>query len=370
MERIYFLKCAYFAVNWDENIQKDKYLIKNMANSKFFFPLLCCALLQGCSSADKSAERNPVSVSVMIVESTAVSRSRSYSGTIEEENGSALSFAVAGTVKAVHALEGQRVSKGQLIASLDDSSLRNVHAAAEAALHQAQDAYSRMKMLYDSGSLPEIKWVEVQSTLSQAESAEKVARKNVDDAQLRAPYGGVLSGRSLEVGHNVFPGQTVVKIVDASQLEAKISVPETEIASVCLGQRALVKVQALGGRQFSGAVTEKGVVANPLSRSYDVKIRVDDAVEELLPGMVADITFMTDGVDQVKVVVPASVVQLGDDNSNFGWVVSDGKAERRRVVIGDYAAEGVIVSSGLREGDAVIVKGQQKVCNGTSVEIK
>ena len=90
---------------------------------------------------------------------------------------------------------GDRVAKGQLIATVDPFSMQSSYDAAKASLAQAEDAYRRMKELYDKGSLPEIKWVEVQSKLQQAKSMEEVARKNLDDCKLYAPFSGIISER-------------------------------------------------------------------------------------------------------------------------------------------------------------------------------
>lgn len=111
-----------------------------------------------------------------------------YSGTVEEENGTILSFAAAGTVEGVFFKEGQRVSKGQLLATLNSTQARNLYDAAKASLAQATDACRRMKELHDKGSLPDIKWVDAQTALDQARSAERVAAKSLADCRLYAPF--------------------------------------------------------------------------------------------------------------------------------------------------------------------------------------
>lgn len=344
---------------------------------KTFAALVICApiLLSGCSGSDDAGTQQSIKVKTSVIQTSESSMSQAYSATIEEENGTALSFSVGGTIVKLVVNEGQSVSKGQLIATLDDTSLSNSYTSAKAGLDQAKDAYNRMKQLHDAGSLAEIKWIETETQLSQAEAAYEIARKNLNDTKLYAPYSGVISEKAAEVGQNVNAGTTVVKIVTARQLDAKIAVPETEIASMTIGQAADITVQALGGRTFHGAVREKGVVANASSRSYDVKIRVQDASADLLPGMVASVVMENNSkkesadAEPKAIVIPADIVQLADDNRNFLWVVEDGKASRRFITIGEYTANGVTVVDGLASGDVVIVEGQQKVCDGTAVEI-
>lgn len=329
-----------------------------------WIPLVLVGCRQG--EGEKKSVVSPVKVKVAQVLTSDVGSTGRFSGTVEEANGTSLSFAVMGTVKTIHIGLGDRVAKGQLVATVNPLSMQSTYDAAKAALEQAEDAYRRMKELYDKGSLPEIKWVEVQSKLQQAKSMEEVARKSLEDCKLYAPFGGIISEKLVEVGQNVMPGVPVARLVTASLLKVKIAVPETEIAAITTGQQAMITVPALGGRSFRGTVVEKGIVANPLSRSYDVKMRVDDGDKELMPGMVTEVV-LTDTTKEALYVIPAHIVQLDEQNNSFVWVNDAGKARKCILKCGEFTAEGVTVVSGLKEGDEIIVEGQQKVCEGTPV---
>ena len=323
--------------------------------------------LAGCQvKEEKTGGPSPVRVKVMKVALSEQKTSGRFSGTVEEAAGTPLSFSVMGTVNAVSFRLGDRVEKGQLLASLDATSVRSSYDAAKAALVQAEDAYRRMEELHAKGSLPEIKWVEVQSKLQQARSMEEMARKNLKDCKLYAPFSGVIADKSVEVGQNVIPGMAVGKLLGVSRLKVKISMPESEIASVSLHQKAEIVVPALGSRRFSGMVSEKGIMADPFSRSYEVKIDVADAGGDLMPGMVTEVRLA--GADGgTAVIVPARIVQLDEKNRSFVWIDNNGVAEKRVISCGDFAGDGVVITSGLKVDDRIIVEGQQKVCNGTKI---
>lgn len=293
-----------------------------------------------------------------------------YSGTVNEENSTSLSFSVMGTVKSVNVGLGSVVHRGQLLATIDDSSIRSAYNAAKASLEQAEDAYRRMKELHDKGSLADIKWMDAQSKYQQACSMEEMARKNLDDCKLYAPYSGVIASKSVEVGQNVSPGLPVFNIVDRQNLNVVVSVPETEISNVNRGQGAVIVIPALADMKVDGEVTEKGIKANPLSRSYEVKIKIKDgdALKRIMPGMITEV-FMSGESSEQKIVIPANVLQLDENNEYFVWLNNGGKASKRIVSCGDFTANGVIVVSGLHAGDEVIVEGQQKVCEGTVIEL-
>ena len=126
---------------------------------------------------EKPHTADPLRVGTIVVTPSSDIDAALYVGTIEEETSAALSFPVAGTLARTYADEGQRVQQGQLLAELDPTSARQTFDAAQAALDQAKDACARLKQLYDAESLPQIKWVEAQTRLRQAESAYGIARK-------------------------------------------------------------------------------------------------------------------------------------------------------------------------------------------------
>lgn len=332
---------------------------------------LTAVMLSACNAENNKGQAadEAVRVEVTQVKTATADRTSRYSGTVEEESGTLLSFAVGGTVSRVLVDEGDRVGKGQLIATLDTEQLTHNHASAQAALAQAEDAYRRMEELHGKGSLPEIKWVEAQTALQRAHASEQMARKQLADCRLYAPFSGVISKKFAEKGQNVGAGTQIAKLVAVGRMKVKISVPESEIAQISIGQKADVTIEALGGASMQATVTEKGVAADPLSRSYDVKLSLPKADRKLLPGMVADVA-LRGGNASMACILPAHIVQIDENNNEFVWLAVGGKAVKRIVTVGGFTADGVTVTSGLADGDMVITAGTQKVSEGMRVEIK
>lgn len=330
--------------------------------------LLCSLLTVGCTGHKEKKTISPVSVNVTMMQRTHVSGIQEFSGTVEEMNGSVLSFPIGGTLTRITVNPGQRVRAGELLAVVNDVTLRNGYDVAVVIEAQAKDAYQRMKTLHDNGSLPEIKWVEVQSKYKQAIAATKIARKSLSDCKLYAPYSGVISTKNAEVGQNLLPGMPVVKLVKIDDVKIKIAVPENEIARIKKGQTVSIRVSALGDRAFEGRIVEKGISANALSRSYDVKALVSNNSGELMPGMICKMYLDNEGGADYM-VLPNSIIQIDENNRNFVWINNGGKAQKRQITIGQQTDQGVIISSGLNDGDEVIVKGMQKVSEGTQIRV-
>ena len=140
------------------------------AMKKIILALLAGILVGSCGEKQQQQSKTPTRVKTQIVSPGMVDNAQTYVGIVEEREATAVSFTGMGVVKRMLVSEGQAVSKGQLIAEMDDTQSRNLLSGAEAQMTQANDALGRYKMLHDNGSLPEVQWVEIQSKVAQAKS--------------------------------------------------------------------------------------------------------------------------------------------------------------------------------------------------------
>ena len=324
--------------------------------------------LCSCGEKKQAAAEQTVKVKVQEIRAEAVNGEQGFSGTIEESSGASLSFASAGTIKRIYVDEGQMVRQGQLIAELDQTTMKNAYTISKTSLEQAQDTYNRMKELHDAGSLPEMQWITVENQLKSATAQEAMARKSLADTKLYAPFSGYIASKDAEIGQNTSPGMPVVRLVNIGNVKVKISVPEDDVQRIQKGSSMKIVVPALGNREFSGSVTERGVSADPRSRTYEVKATILNGDRQLLPGMICQ-AFTNYMQGTTGVFIPANLVQLDSDNKTFVWVVNGDKAVKREIVISGETAQGAQVGGGLSSGDKLIVVGQQKVSNGMKVEI-
>lgn len=331
-------------------------------------------IMSGCSKKEKATVAGPVRVDIEVAGNSKINGTQQdYSGTVEAADASTVSFSVPGTITKIYVEEGRKVAKGQLLAQVKSDNLINSRNIAQAELEEARDAYQRLKKLHDANALPDIKWVEIQAKLKQAENAADLAERAVSDATIHSPISGYVTQKFADEGQTVVPAEPIVKIENLNKLQVVISVPENEISSFGPTSSAIITFDSAENLKVNGKMSQKGVVADPLTRAYKVKFDFENKDSKILPGMIGSVHVEGLNNDTTSlsedIILPSQAVLLSSDNQRFVWIVKDGKAVRKNVIADELSVNGVTVRSGLTPGDSVIVAGMQKVSTNTPVAV-
>ncbi len=387
-----------------------------------FTTLACLTLLTSCAHETHAAGDQAVPVQVRTPAVVERAESVSASGSVEGSETADVAFQVGGRVVRVLVEEGQHVSKGQLLAEIDPTDYRNAFNAAvaqkEAAAAVAQkadagprkqeleqarieynrwaDEYKRMKFLVERKSLPPNDFQKVEAAYNAAkeryEMAEEGTRqedratataqahgadaqaseeqKRLNDTRLVAPISGSIGMRRVDPGQTVAAGIPVFSIVELNPVKVRVGVPEADIGRVHQGAAAEVSVPSLDGRRFAGKVAIIGVAAEPASRTYTVKILVPNPGPVLLSGMVAEARIF--GPAKIKsLTIPGEAIVPDPEGAPNVYVYFPDRRRvyARRVQLGIPIGSEVEVRSGLHGGEQIVVAGQQKVREGSVVEI-
>ncbi len=359
---------------------------------------LMAALLMLCSCGSKGDQsiKSPTKVKTEVVTAVQVEDAQSYVGIVEESEATAVSFTSMGVVKRMLVNEGQMVQRGQLLAEIDATSSGNSVEAAKALTSQAEDmvrqaentyaqakdAHERLKLLHDNGSLPEIKWIEAETQLRQAETAlstarsgvrsasatERIARKGLSDTRLTAPVSGIIGRKMVGAGETALPSQAVVTILNINTVKVKVSIPETEMSNIHSSSRSLITVEAVE-KHVQGGLIEKGVQADALTHTYDIRINVPNADHKLLPGMVANVRFDNGDANEGNPLLPITCIQKKADGGLFVWIVEEnGTVHRTPIRTGGTIGNRIVIVGGITTGQRVVTDGYQKLSEGTKVE--
>ncbi|MCX2429645.1 efflux RND transporter periplasmic adaptor subunit [Pedobacter sp. GR22-10] len=321
----------------------------------------------GGKKTEKSQEETPVPVEVKTISNVAETKKLSYSGTIDPDNTAQIGFAVPGVVSSISVQEGQHVNKGQLLATIDATEYTNSVAIANAALEQAQDMFNRLEGLYKKGSLPEKDFIEIKTKLAQAKASKNINSKRVSDSRLYAPISGIVSSKSVERGSTAAPGIVAFTIIKTDQVYARISVPESEVGEMKKSLKVTVEVPTLH-KSFNGVISIVNPQADAVSKTFIVKIRLDNPSGILLPGMITNVNVNT-GEKIDATIIPTSAIVRDADGITYVFIASEHKkAVKRRVTTGNLSGSNeVTITDGLTPGDNLIVAGQSNLKEGITV---
>jgi membrane fusion protein, multidrug efflux system len=341
---------------------------------KLVYPAIVIATLSGCSPKQDqkiNAEEKCIKVSTSEVKSEKIEVSLRYSGTIEPSQTIPLSFQTTGTVEKVLVDAGDAVKKGQLLATIDRGSIQNMYDISLAKYQQAKDAYDRLKNVHDQGSLPEIKWVEMETNLAQAKSSLDLSANNLEKCNMCAPEDGIIGRRNIEPGmSSISITSSPIELVKIKTIYVKISVPENEIGKIFKGLKANIAVSALNEKSFEGEVTNISPVADAFSRTYDAKITVNNANFDLKPGMVCDVTLNLKS-ERELVLIPYQSVTMDNDSKAFVYIVDSlqKKVKKQIIQTGNYHGNDLEVLSGLKRGQIVVKEGKEKLSDNSLISL-
>lgn len=326
-------------------------------------------------------ERKDPVVRTVTIGTTATEDAAVYPGEVRGKYESSLAFQTAGKIIARHVNVGDKVHAGQVLLELDPKDVQQSLLAAEASYQSALSNYKlaednnrRFAALFSQGAVSTMtrdqyrtQFEAAQAALKSAEANRTAARNQLGYTQLVADHDGTISSLSGEVGQVVAAGTPVVTLVGAGNREIQIYVPENRIQDIRPGMEATVSFWALQQVTARGTVTEIASMADSVTRSYRVRVAVQDWPAEARLGMTAKVSLSTG--KGAAIVIPASAVYQTGDTPQV-WLVKDGKAVKANVTIGGYEGSSVRVTAGLSQGDVVITGGTNKIVEGEAVRLE
>lgn len=291
----------------------------------------------------------------------------SLSGNIEGYKTVRLGFMVAGRIDFIAIDEGQTISKGQLLSSLDPASYAIAKELADIQVNQTEDEYNRLRLMHDNNSLSESDFAKITYGLQQAKAQQKLHAKNLSDTKLYSPIDGVLLKKLGETGEITGVGIPLFVVSDIRKIKVVAFIPETELYKIKIGQKADIYLSSLG-ETHEGKIIEVGSAADAASRAFAVKIEVSNPKLLIRPGMIAEVRIIPENVNKV-LAIPAGAILHDYNNQSFVFIADTLKnqAFRKNVITGKVINEMVEITSGLSENEIIVTGGHQKLVDGSMI---
>ncbi len=344
--------------------------------------LIAPVLLAGCSGEEVPPEQLRA-VNVIRVSSNNNTGQIAYSGEVKPRYETALGFRVGGKIVERFADIGDVVKAGVTLARLDpedqklnSQAVRSRLAAADAAFQQARSDLQRYTELYEKKFISRAEYDRrltdfnvTKAQLAQVRAELAVTENQADYTRLRADHPGVVTAIEAEVGQVVAAGQTVMRVARTVQKEVAISVPENKLEELREATDIVITLWAKPQRKYAGKVREVSPVADPVTRTYAVRIAIAEADEEVKLGMTANVYM--GGISQGNTVeLPATALfQQGEDAAVWRVDTDTGRVSAVAVKVARYFEDSVAVASGLKDGDLVVRAGVHKLFDGEQVRV-
>lgn len=319
---------------------------------------------------------------VTVVKSEQIRTGPAISGSLMPEHQATIRAEMSGAVLQTYAEAGQPVRKGQALAQIDASVLRDQALSARSAVTTAQSSYdnarrdlSRTETLEKAGAIAE-REVErsrtallgTQAQLATARAQLANVQKMLDKASVQSPFTGIVSQRQVNAGDVVSPGGALFTVMDPASMQLEASLPAAQLSMVRLGMPIEFKVNGYPNRTFTGRITRINPSADPSTLQVKIAASIPNAGNTLVGGLFAEGRVAT----ETKTAPTVSLAAVDETGLRPTVVrLRNGKIEKVEVGLGirDAAAETVEITSGLTQGDTVLLGAARGISPGTPVKV-
>lgn len=281
---------------------------------------------------------------------------------------------MAGTLETVAVKEGQRVTKGQVLANIDDGGMAQQVAQLETTLALAKTTYERQKRLWDQKIGSEIQFLQTKTNFEASQNQLAQLKKQLDKSTIRAPFSGVIDDVIKDEGTVVAPGPgaEVFRIVNLSNMFIEADVPETYIKSVVPGKTVKIEFPILD-KKLDTEVRQTGNFINPANRTFKVEVGVPNQDRSIKPNLTAKLK-INDYTSTEAILIPQSIISENADGKQYVYKITGirnniGTAKQVVVKTGKTQGDVIEILEGIAEGDQLIKAGARSVKDGQEIKI-
>ena len=349
--------------------------------------IILISSVAACSETPPPLVETVRAIRTITVTEPASGKMRRFSGVVEAATTSSISFEVPGNVQEVKVDVGDAVSKGQVLARLDEKPYRlNLEAAqanvgrAEAEVADARREWDRLRRVVEQSpgliseqALDQAKtnYETARKNLSYNSSRLNLANRDLDRTLLRAPFDAVVASREVDAFQEVDRGQKLFDLHVEDAMEAAISIPESEIDRVYLGLPGDVLFPAIPGETHKAVVTEVSRSAGA-ANAFPVRLTIQTENARVRPGLTAEVTLILGSEqEEISYLIPVGALVPRGDGQSHVYVFDDATSTVRKTAIehGGIRDNNIVVNSGLSAGDIVATAGVSFLRDGQQVRL-
>ena len=300
-------------------------------------------------------------VTVQPLAKETISKSISISAVLQPYETMNISPSVTGIIKKINVDVASRVSKGQTLVVMDETQLKTTRLQ----FANLETEMNRVEALLKSGSVS-------QQTYDQTKVQYDLTKENLEflekNTYVKADFPGVISAKNFENGE-LYSGMPILTLIQINTLKAIVNIPEAYFPMIKAGTKVQLSSDIYKGRTFEGTIEIIYPTIDANTHTFQAKVRIPNAKEELRPGMYMSVNIDLDNIEAI--IVPyQSVLKLQGANERYVFINNDGYAKRIVVEMGKRFDDKIeIISDEIKEGDELVVVGQAKLVDGVKLNI-
>jgi len=294
-------------------------------------------------------------------------------GSVETKQNVVLNAEMGGILQQIYVKEGQKVSKGQLLARIDDGGMSQQLAQMQIQADLAKTTFERQKRLWEQKIGSEIQYLQAKSSYEGQQSLVSQMKSQLSKSTVSAPFAGTIDDIITEQGNVVSPGQTpILRIVNLSDMYIKTDVPESYIADVIEGKDVEVTFPVLG-KTIDAKIRQTGSFINPDNRTFNAEIEVPNKEKAIKPNLTARLK-INDYTNEKALMIPQSIISENADGEQYIYIldsINGQKAIAKQTIIKTGKTQGDVIEvlEGVKDGDEIIKEGARSVKDGQTVKI-
>lgn len=318
----------------------------------------------------------PETVSTAQVTTEQWDRSVESVGSMRAVQGSDLSTELSGVVTKIHFENGQEVQEGDLLVELDTQTEEANLRSAEAEADLARTVYERTKMLRTNNTVPQSEMDTAESNLRKMNALVEQLKSTIRKKQVRAPFGGQLGIREVNLGQFVDNGDKIVSLQSLDPIFVDFLLPQQLLSQVAPGSKLRVLTDVYPGKTFDGELTAVNAEIDPVTRNIRLQGTLQNPDGLLRPGMFGRVILSLGEAEEVTAIPVTAIVAATYGDSVFVVTEKTGEdgseqlaVEQRFIRTGRSEGDFVAVTEGLAPGETVVTAGAFKLRNGSIIEV-
>jgi RND family efflux transporter MFP subunit len=318
-------------------------------------------------------DRNIPLITTIVAKSEKFMHYLELQGSVETKENLVITPEMSGILTSVYVKEGDKVSKGQVLAKIDDGGLSQQYASAKIQANLLKTTFDRQKRLWDQKIGSEIQYLQAKSSYESAVESVDQVKQQLAKSNIRAPFTGVIDDVITEKGNVVIAGQTeLMRIVNLSDMYIETDVPEDYLTSISNGKDVEVLLPVLG-KKINAKIRQTGNFINPANRTFKVEIAVPNKEKTIKPNLTARLR-LNDYSNENAILIPQSIISENADGEQYIYILEkkEGvKATAKQLIIetGKTQGDKIEIISGLNVNDEIVKEGARSIKDGQTVKI-